>query len=224
MVATGAPSGSAPVVAVMASLLPPSHATRSCTVASKGMPRASSSALAPPALLLALATFSTLELTKSGPFQVILWAQQHSNNAANPEPAGANGSTSCWKSSKQPQVPRSTAEAECTAMAYCSQMVEGIACLFHTMRVAIGRPTLYCDNRAAVHLTAGSSEWRTQALINQIMGVKSLIELGRVSVLFKPTADMEGDFLTKFMGAKLLTKQRSLAGCVSWSAPDTRSR
>ena len=99
-------------------------------------------------------------------------------------------------------------------MAYCSQMVEGIACLFHTMRVAIGRPTLYCDNRAAVHLSTGSNEWRTKALVNRILGVRSLIELGFLELLFKPTSEMEADLLTKFMGHKILSRQRHLVGCV----------
>ena len=128
--------------------------------------------------------------------------------------ANHDGNTVCWKSSKQAQVPRSTAEAACTAMAYCSQMAEGISCLFHTMRVVIGRPVLYCDNRAAVHLSTGSNEWRTKALVNRILGVRSLIELGFLELLFKPTADMQADLLTKFMGQKTLSRQRHLVGCV----------
>ena len=123
-----------------------------------------------------------------------------------------------WKSAKQPQVPRSTAESECTAMAHSSQYLEGIMCLFHSMRVTVFVPTLWCDNRAACHLTAGSSEWRTKALVNKIMGVKSLIELGVIVVLFKATSEMEADFLTKFMGAQLMTKQRARVGCVPWRA------
>ena len=106
-------------------------------------------------------------------------------------------------------------------MAHNPQYLEGVACLLHSMRLAIGVPALYCDNRAAVHLTAGSSEWRTKALVNKIMGVKSLTELGLVSVLFKPTAGVEADFLTKFMGAQTLTRQRKCAGCASWSDPTT---
>ena len=119
-----------------------------------------------------------------------------------------------WKSTKQPQVPRSTAESECTAMAYAAQFLEGVQCLFIDMRVETGIPALYCDNRAAVHLSSGSSEWRTKALVNRILGVKSLIELGQLIVLFKPTLDMEADLLTKFMGNKLLSKQRKLLGCI----------
>ena len=53
-----------------------------------------------------------------------------------------------------------------------------------------------------------------QKLVNRILGVRSLIELGQLNLLFKPTLDMEADLLTKFMGAKLLMKQRKLLGCV----------
>ena len=99
-------------------------------------------------------------------------------------------------------------------MAYASQFLEGIQCLFVDMKVFDGTPWLYCDNRAAVHLSSGSSEWRTKALVNRIMGVRSLIELGQLILQFKATLDMEADLLTKFMGAKLLGKQRKLLGCV----------
>ena len=126
------------------------------------------------------------------------------------------GMTTIWNSSKQPQAPRSTAESECMAMAHLSQYLEGITCLFHSMRVVVDVPTLWRDNRAACHLTAGSPEWRTKALANKVLGVKSLIELGILVVKFKATADMEADFLTKFMGAKLLARQRMLVGCVPW--------
>ena len=119
-----------------------------------------------------------------------------------------------WKSTKQPRVPRSTAEPECTAMAYASQHLEGVECLFIDTKVQVGTPMLYCDNRAAVHLSAGSSEWRTKALVNRIRGVRSLIELGQLLLTYKPTAEMEADLLTKYMGCKILAKQRKLLGCV----------
>ena len=41
-----------------------------------------------------------------------------------------------------------------------------------------------------------------------------MIELGQLIVLFKPTLGMEADLLTKFMGNKLLSKQRKLLGCI----------
>ena len=98
-------------------------------------------------------------------------------------------------------------------MAYISQLVEGTQCLFIDMRVHTGMPMLYCDNRAAVHLSSGSSEWRTKALVKKIVGVRCRIEAGEIQLDFKPTAEMEADPLTKHMGNKVLSKQRKLLGC-----------
>ena len=108
------------------------------------------------------------------------------------------------------------------AMAHASQYLEGVACLLRTIRLSIGVPSLYCDNRATVHLTAGSSERRTKALVNKIMGVRSLIELGLANVTFAPTSDAQTDFLTKFTPAKVITRQRQLAGIASWSESQSR--
>ena len=80
-----------------------------------------------------------------------------------------------------------------------AQYLEGVQCLFIDMRVETGTPTLYCDNRAAVHLSSGSSEWRTKAFVNRILGAKSLIELRQMIVIFRPTLKMEADLLTKFI-------------------------
>ena len=113
-----------------------------------------------------------------------------------------NGMLISWKSTKQTQVPRSTAESECTAMAYSSQFLEGITCLYHSMHVPLDKPVLYCDNRAAARVSSGSSEWRTKALADRILGVRSLIELGFLDVQCMPTADMHADALTKFLSAK----------------------
>ena len=73
---------------------------------------------------------------------------------------------------------------------------------------------MYCDNRATVHLISGSSEWRTQALVNKILGVRCRIEAGEILLTFKPTSEMEADLLTKCMDNKVLAKQRKLLGCV----------
>ena len=97
-------------------------------------------------------------------------------------------------------------------MAYAAQLLEGLACLFYSIGFDIGKPALYCDNRAAVHLNSGSSEWRTKAIVHRIRGVTSLIELGVLDLAFKATADMEANALTKYMGAKVLTRQRQLWG------------
>ena len=82
------------------------------------------------------------------------------------------------------------------------------------MGVPIGKPQLYCGNRAAVRLSTGSNEWRTKALANKVLGARSLVELGFVYLKFMPAADMQADALTKFMGNKVLQRQRQLVGIV----------
>ena len=122
--------------------------------------------------------------------------------------------TITWKSVKQVQVPRSTAESEVTAMAFSAQYVEGLKALYEDIFVELDTPILWCDHRAAVHLTSSPGEWRTKALVNRVLGVRSLIELNVLIVKFKATLDMQADVLTKFMGGKVLSRQRELVGCV----------
>ena len=119
-----------------------------------------------------------------------------------------------WKSTKQPQVPRSTAESECTAMAYASQYLEGIFCLFVDMRIPTGVPVLWCDNRAAAHLTPSPCECRTKALVDRVIGVRSLVELKVPIARAKATIDMQADVLTKFMSGEILPRQREFVGSV----------
>ena len=73
---------------------------------------------------------------------------------------------------------------------------------------------LYSDNRAAPHLTAGTSEWRTKALVNRVMGAKPLANLGDIILEFRPTAQMLADCLTKFMGAGKAKQCRDRIGVV----------
>ena len=54
------------------------------------------------------------------------------------------------------------------------------------------------------------------------MGVRSLIELGLLQVLYKATADMQADALAKFMPAKTLHRQRSLMVCVPSVRPTSQ--
>ena len=99
-------------------------------------------------------------------------------------------------------------------MAYTAQFVEGLKALFEDIGVALGTPVLWCDNRAAVHLTSSPGEWRTKTLVNRVLGVRSLVELKVLLVKCKATLDMQAGVLTKFMGGKSLSRQRELVGCV----------
>ena len=122
---------------------------------------------------------------------------------------------------KQVQVPRSTAESEVTAMAFSAQYVEGLKALFEDIFVSLDTPILWCDNRAAAHLTSSPGEWRTKALVNRVMGVRSLIELNVLLVRFKATLDMQADVLTKFMGGKYYPANVNwLAACHCDNVPE----
>ena len=92
--------------------------------------------------------------------------------------------------------------------------MEGIAALYISMGVLMNRPTLFCDNRAACHLANGPQEWRTKALINRILGLRSLVELGKLLIDCKPTAEMAADLLAKVMKKCVLQRGRNLVGCV----------
>ena len=76
---------------------------------------------------------------------------------------------------------------------------------------------LYSDNRAVVHLTAGTSEWRTKALVNRGMGIKSLVNFGEMILESRPMAQMLGGCLTKFMGAGQLKQCRGQIWVVLFS-------
>ena len=115
---------------------------------------------------------------------------------------------------KQVQAPRSTAESEVTSMAYAGQFNEGIEQLYHSMGVKLKKPILFCDNRAACYLTTGSNDWRTKALVNRILGLRSLVELGILEIAYKPTAEMLADVMTKFMKKGILQRCRQLIGCL----------
>ena len=124
--------------------------------------------------------------------------------------------TVSWKSTKQVQVPRSTAEAEVAAMAYAGQYLEGTKSLYESMGVLLNVPTLFCDNRAACYISQGSGEWRTKALINRVLGLRSLAGLKIIVINFKPTAEMAADILTKYTKKNVLQRCRDLVGCVEF--------
>ena len=99
-------------------------------------------------------------------------------------------------------------------MAYTGQYLEGIEALYLSMGVPLNRPELFCDNKAACHLTEGSQAWRTQALVKRILGLHNLVQLGKLVISYKSTAEMAADILTKFMKKNVLQRCRDFVGCV----------
>ena len=63
-------------------------------------------------------------------------------------------------------------------------------------------------------MTFFPGEWRTKALVNRVLGVRSPIALNVLIVLFKATLDMQADCRAKYMSAKVLKRQREFVGCV----------
>ena len=86
--------------------------------------------------------------------------------------------------------------------------------LYESMGIQLKRPTLFCDSRAAVCITQGSNDWRTKALVNKVLGLRSLVELGILEISFKSTLEMAADILTKFMKKGVIQRCRNLIGCV----------
>ena len=80
-------------------------------------------------------------------------------------------------------------------MAYAGQTLEGVMGLYESMGIQLKRPTLFCDNSAAVCITQGSNDWRTKALVNKGLGLRSLVELGILEISFKSTLEMVADIL-----------------------------
>ena len=106
-------------------------------------------------------------------------------------------------------------------MAYAGQYFQGIEALFNSMTVPLHKPILFCDNRAACYISAGAGEWRTKALTNRVLGLRSLVELGMLEISFKPTGEMAADVLTKFMKKGVLQRCRALIGCIPLPAVQT---
>ena len=53
-----------------------------------------------------------------------------------------------------------------------------------------------------MRLASSPGEWRTQALVNRVLDVRSLVELKVLLAKSKATLDMHADVLTTFMGGK----------------------
>ena len=112
-----------------------------------------------------------------------------------------------WRSTKQPQVARSTGEAELTALATALLALEGAEALLVTMFLIV-TCHLYGDNEASISMSHGQNSWRSRALCNRSAGLKSRINDGSLTLSYVGTADQKADGLTKFLSVPLLSKAR----------------
>ena len=84
--------------------------------------------------------------------------------------------TICWRSSKQPQVAKSTADSEVTAMAATAILGDYVKSLRESLVIPTTTFELECDNRAAIVLGTGEGSWKTKALANRVQSVKESVE------------------------------------------------
>jgi hypothetical protein len=117
-----------------------------------------------------------------------------------------------WRSAKQPQVAKSTADAEVTALSATLGMAENVKALLCSMRVPVELINVMCDNKAAIVLSTGEGSWKTKALANRVYYVREAVRLGLVTVNFVATDRQKSDSLTKFLpGNRMLETRRMLA-------------
>ena len=112
------------------------------------------------------------------------------------------GSPLCWKSGRQAQVARSTADSELTALASTYSMAENVKALLESMGLPIKVINMLCDNRAAIILATGEGgSSKTKALMNRVCLVKEAVALGMLVIAYVATDEQRADCLTKFLSA-----------------------
>ena len=112
------------------------------------------------------------------------------------------GSPLCWKSGRQAQVARSTADSELTALASTYSMAENVKALLESMGLAISVINMMCDNRAAIILATGEGgSSKTKALMNRVCLVKEAVALGMLVIAYVATDEQRADCFTKFLSA-----------------------
>ena len=113
-----------------------------------------------------------------------------------------------WRSVKQLQVPRSTAEAEVTSLHIGGIVLEGVKALLESMGLRVVSSTLWGDNAASIFLTQGQGSWKTRCLANRAAGLRSRVESGDLVVSYVGTKDQRADGLTKCLPVPATQRMR----------------
>ena len=117
-----------------------------------------------------------------------------------------------WRSLKQPQVARSTAEAEITALATGGIILEGAEATLNSLCIVAELTKMLGDNSASLCLGHGQGTWRSRALTNRAHGIKTRVQQGLWQLDYVATTEQVGDGFTKFLCVTAMSKFRQQLG------------
>lgn len=109
-----------------------------------------------------------------------------------------NGTPVSWKSSLQPLVAHSTAEAEYIALSDAVRDATFVHRLLQELSLATSGPiTVYEDNNTTIVMANEIATKRSKYIDVRYHHVRALVASGQVNIVYCPTADMLADALTK---------------------------
>ncbi|CAK0824458.1 unnamed protein product [Prorocentrum cordatum] len=117
-----------------------------------------------------------------------------------------------WRSSKQPQPPRSTAEAEVTALAMGGLVLEGTEAVLNSMFAQPEVTKMWGDNSASLCIFQGHGSWRTRCLANRAAAIRARVEAKLLDLGHVPSEEQRADGLTKTFSVPGMTKIRAHFG------------
>ncbi|CAL1353625.1 unnamed protein product [Linum trigynum] len=125
-----------------------------------------------------------------------------------------------WHSQKQRTVARSSTEAEYRAIAHATAELEWVRNLLQELHQPLTEsPTVLSDNLGATHFSANPVfHSRMKHLALDYHFVRQLVQSGRLSVRYIPTAQQLADMLTKPLAASRFLLLRSKIGVVDTSS------
>ena len=130
-------------------------------------------------------------------------AYTDANHATNRSQSGAviklGENVVTWRSAKQTEVSRSSAESEVQALSMTAVLAEYITTLRESLCLPTPSVEIRCDNRAAIILATGEGSWRTKSAANKVHSIREKVEKGMLKISFVGTKDQCADSLTKFL-------------------------